>query len=101
MANTSKIDDASYDRRLYTLYRMGFESAGVDDSASRINISNYWSDERGLCQLEGGRKVRANKAGLLISYMLKFLKRLWFAVLNKKCHDECDCTVQKEPYDGL
>ena len=31
----------------------------------------------------------------MISYMLKYLKRIWCAVLNKKCHDECDCTIKK------
>ena len=90
MANTSKIDDASYDRRLYTLYRMGFESAGVDYAASRINISNYWSDDRELCNLDGSREIRTkkNREG---GKMRKYFKRLWCALWNKKCHDDCDC----------
>ena len=101
MANTSKTYDARYDRCLHSLYRMGFESAGVDYTTGRTNIRDYWSDDRELCHLDGGRKVRAKKDGQMISYMLKYLKRIWCAVLNKKCHDECDCTVKKEPYDGL
>ena len=101
MANTTETYDVSHDRCLYSLYRMGFESAGVDYAASRINISNYWSDDRELCHMDGSREVRAKKDGQMISYMLKYLKRIWCAVLNKKCHDECDCTVKKEPYDGL
>jgi hypothetical protein len=45
-------------------------------------------DERRTLQRERGRQM--------ISYMIQYLKRIWCAVLNKKCHDECDCTVKKD-----
>jgi hypothetical protein len=45
-------------------------------------------DERRTLQRKRGRQM--------ISYMLKYLKRIWCAVLNKKCHDDCDCTVKKD-----
>ena len=45
MANTTKTYDASDDRSLYTLYRMGFESARVDHTASRVDIRDYWGDD--------------------------------------------------------
>ena len=32
----------------------------------------------------------------MISFMLKYFKRIWCAILNKKCHEECDCTVKKD-----
>ena len=90
MANTSKTYDVSYDGRLHTLYRMGFESARVDHTTSRIDIRDYWSDDRKLCNLDGGREIRTQKNGKRRE-MKKYFKRLWCALWNKKCHDDCDC----------
>ena len=96
MAHTSKIDDASYDRRLYTLYRMGFESAKVDYTTSRTNIRDYRSDDRQFRHMDERRTLQRKRGRQMISFMLKYLKRIWCAVLNKKCHDDCDCTVKKD-----
>ena len=96
MANTSKTYDASYDRSLHSLYRMGFESARVDHTTSRINIRDYWSNDRQFRHLDERRTLQRKRGRQMISYMLKYLKRIWCAVLNKKCHDECDCTVKKD-----
>ena len=97
MANTSKINDARYDRSLHSLYRMGFESARVDDTASRSDISNNWCDDWQLRYMDGSReqdrkKTSAPRRGILMfSKIRKYFKRLWCAVWNKKCHDDCDC----------
>ena len=90
MANTSKTYDVSYDGRLHSLYRMGFESARVDHTTSRANFRDYWSDDRKLCNLDGSREIRIkkNREG---GKMRKYFKRLWCALWNKKCHDDCDC----------
>ena len=90
MANTSKTYDVSYDRRLHSLYRMGFESARVDYTTSRTDIRDYWSDDRKLCNLDGSREIRTKKNGERRE-MRKYFKRLWCALWNKKCHDDCDC----------
>ena len=90
MANTSKTYDVSYDGRLHSLYRMGFESARVDYTTSRTNIRDYWSDDRKLCNLDGSREIRTKKNGERRE-MIKYFKRLWCALWNKKCHDDCDC----------
>jgi len=91
MANTSKTDDASYDRRLHSLYRMGFESWTRDDyTTSRTSIRDYWGDDRVFRHMDGSREVRTQKNGEGRT-MRKYLKRLWCALLNKKCHDDCDC----------
>jgi len=90
MANTSKTYDASDDRSLYTLYRMGFESARVDDTTGRTDISDYWGDDRIFRYMDGGRESRTQDNGEGRA-MRKYLKRLWCALLNKKCHDDCDC----------
>ena len=90
MENTSKIDDVDHDRRLHSLYRMGFESARVDYTTSRTDIRDYWSNDRKLCNLDGSRKIRTKKNGEG-GKMRKYFKRLWCALWNKKCHDDCDC----------
>ena len=90
MANTSKTNDASDDRSLYTLYRMGFESARVDHTTGRTNIRDYWGDDRKLCNLDGSRESRTQKNGEG-GTMRKYFKRLWCALWNRKCHDDCDC----------
>ena len=91
MANTSKTDDASDDRSLYTLYRMGFESARVDDTTSRSDIRDYWGDDRIFRHMDGSRKSRTAQKNGKGRTMRKYFKRLWCALWNKKCHDECDC----------
>ena len=91
MANTTKIDDVSYDGCLHSLYRMGFESARVDHTTIRTDISDYRSDDRFLRYLDGCRKVRIKKDGQRMKNVLKYFKRLWCALWNKKCHDDCDC----------
>ena len=90
MANTSKTYDVSYDGRLHSLYRMGFESARVDHTTSRTDIRDYWGDDRKLCNLDGSREIRTKKNGERRE-MRKYFKRLWCALWNKKCHDDCDC----------
>jgi len=90
MANTSKTYDASDDRSLYTLYRMGFESARVDHTTGRTNISDYRSDDWEFCYMDGSRESRTQKNGEG-GTMRKYFKRLWCALWNKKCHDDCDC----------
>ena len=90
MANTSKTYDASDDRSLHSLYRMGFESARVDDTTGRAYISDYRSDDRQFRHMDECGEVRANKNGEGRT-MRKYFKRLWCALWNKKCHDDCDC----------
>ena len=90
MANTTKTYDASDDRRLYTLYRMGFESARLDDTASRTGISNNWGDDWEFRHMDGGREVRTQENGEGRT-MRRYFKRLWCALLNRKCHEDCDC----------
>ena len=90
MANTSKTYDACYDRSLHSLYRMGFESARVDYTTGRTNIRDYRSNDRKLCNLDGSREIRNKRNGERRT-MRKYLKRLWCALWNKKCHDDCDC----------
>ena len=91
MANTSKTYDASDDRSLYTLYRMGFESARVDDTTSRTDIRDYWGDDRIFRHMDGSRKSRTAQKNGKGRTMRKYFKRLWCALWNKKCHDDCDC----------
>ena len=90
MANTPKINDASDDRSLYTLYRMGFESARVDHTTGRTDISDYRGDDWEFCHMDGSRESRTQKNGKG-GTMRKYFKRLWCALWNKKCHDDCDC----------
>ena len=91
MANTSKTDDASDDRSLYTLYRMGFESARVDHTTGRTNISDYRSDDWEFCYMDERREIRTAQKNGKGGTMRKYFKRLWCALWNKKCHDDCDC----------
>ena len=90
MENIATTNDVDHDRRLHTLYRMGFESARVDHTTGRINISDYRSDDRQFRHMDGGRESRTQDNGERRT-MRKYLKRLWCALLNKKCHDDCDC----------
>ena len=90
MANTSKTYDASDDSSLYTLYRMGFESARVDHTTGRTDISNYRGDDRIFRHMDGSRESRTQDNGEGRK-MRKYFKRLWCALWNKKCHDDCDC----------
>ena len=90
MENPTKTYDVSYDGRLYSLYRMGFESARLDDTTSRTGIRNYWGDDWEFRHMDGGREVRTQKNGEGRA-MRKYFKRLWGALWNKKCHDDCDC----------
>ena len=90
MANTSKTDDASDDRSLYTLYRMGFESARVDHTTGRTDISDYRGDDWEFRHMDGSRESRTQDNGEGRK-MRKYFKRLWCALWNKKCHDDCDC----------
>ena len=90
MANTSKTDDASDDRSLYTLYRMGFESARVDHTTGRTDISDYRGDDWEFRHMDGSRESRTQDNGEGRT-MRKYFKRLWCALWNKKCHDDCDC----------
>jgi len=102
MEDSAKTNDAYDDSRLHSLRRMGFECwTRVDYPTSRINIRDYWSDDRQFRHLDECRTLKRKRYGQMISYVLKYLKRIWCAVLNKKCHDDCDCTIKKEPYDGL
>ena len=90
MANTTKTYDASDDRSLHSLYRMGFESARVDHTTSRVDIRDYWGDDRIFRHMDGSREVRTQKNGKRRE-MIRYLKRLWCALLNKKCSDTCTC----------
>ena len=90
MANITKTYDASDDRSLHSLYRMGFESARVDYTTSRVDIRDYWSDDWEFCHMDGSREVRTQKNGKRRT-MRKYFKRLWCALWNRKCHDDCDC----------
>ena len=94
MANTTKTYDASDDRSLHSLYRMGFESARVDHTASRIDIRDYWSNDRQFRHMDGSREIRTQKngeRGTMNWKIWRYFKRIWCAILNKKCHDKCDC----------
>ena len=90
MANTTKTYDASDDRSLYTLYRMGFESARVDHTTGRTHICDYWGDDRIFRNMDGSRESRTQNNGEGRT-MRKYFKRLWCALWNRKCHDDCDC----------
>ena len=90
MANTTKTYDVSDDRRLHSLYRMGFESARVDYTTSRTNIRDYRGDDWEFRHMDGSREVRTQKNGEGRT-MRRYFKRLWCALLNRKCHEDCDC----------
>ena len=97
MEDITKTNDVSDDGRLHSLRRMGFECwTGSDNPTSLPNIRDYRSDDREFRHLDERRTLKRERGGQMISYMLKYLKRIWCAVLNKKCHDECDCTIKKD-----
>ena len=94
MANTTKTYDVSDDRSLHSLYRMGFESARVDYTTGRTNIRDYWGDDRIFRYMDGGRESRTQDNGerrTMNWRIWRYFKRIWCAILNKKCHDKCDC----------
>ena len=90
MENPTKTNDAYYDRCLHSLYRMGFESARLDYPTGRVSISNYRGDDWEFRHMDERGEVRTQKNGEGRT-MRKYLKRLWCALWNKKCHDDCDC----------
>ena len=97
MEDITTTNDADHDRRLHSLRRMGFECwTRLDDPTSIPDIRDYWSDDRQFRHLDERRTLQRKRGRQMISYMLKYLKRIWCAVLNKKCHDECDCTIKKD-----
>ena len=97
MEDITKTNDVDYDRRLHSLRRMGFECwTRLDNPTSFPDIRDYRSDDRQFRHLDERRTLQRKRGGQMISYMLKYLKRIWCAVLNKKCHDECDCTIKKD-----
>ena len=97
MEDITKTNDADYDRRLHSLRRMGFECWTRPDHPTSIpDIRDYRSDDRQFRHLDERRTLQRKRGRQMISYMLKYLKRIWCAVLNKKCHDDCDCTVKKD-----
>tara|TARA_R110001592_G_scaffold65909_1_gene202388 strand:+ start:416 stop:691 length:276 start_codon:yes stop_codon:yes gene_type:complete len=90
MEDFTSTDDVNYDRSLHTLYRMGFESARLDDTTGRTRVRDNRSDDWQLCYMDERRESRTKENGEGRE-MMKYLKRLWCALLNKKCHDKCDC----------
>ena len=97
MEDITTTNDADYDRRLHSLRRMGFECwTRLDNPTSIPDIRDYRSDDRQFRHLDERRTLQRKRGRQMISYMLKYLKRIWCAVLNKKCHDECDCTIKKD-----
>ena len=91
MENTTKTYDADDDRCLHSLYRMGFESARVDDTTGRTDISDYRGDDWEFRHMDGSRESRTAQKNGEGRTMRKYFKRLWCALWNKKCHDDCDC----------
>ena len=91
MANFTTTYDADDDRCLHSLYRMGFESARVDDTTGRTDISDYRGDDWEFCHMDGSRESRTAQKNGKGRTMRKYFKRLWCALWNKKCHDDCDC----------
>ena len=97
MEDITTTNDADYDRRLHSLRRMGFECwTRLDNPTSIPDIRDYRSDDRQFRHLDERRTLQRKRGGQMISYMIKYLKRIWCAILNKKCHDDCDCTVKKD-----
>jgi len=97
MEDITTTNDADYDRRLHSLRRMGFECwTRLDNPTSFPDIRDYRSDDRQFRHLDERRTLQRKRGRQMISYMLKYLKRIWCAILNKKCHEECDCTVKKD-----
>ena len=97
MEDISMTNDADHDLRLHSLRRMGFECwTRLDNPTSFPDIRDYRSDDRQFRHLDERRTLQRKRGRQMISYMIQYLKRIWCAVLNKKCHDECDCTVKKD-----
>ena len=97
MENPTTTHDADDDSRLHSLRRMGFECwTRLDDTTGIPDIRYYWSDDWQFRHLDERRTLQRKRGRQMISYMLKYFKRIWCAVLNKKCHDECDCTIEKD-----
>tara|TARA_R100000008_G_C3570205_1_gene161610 strand:- start:284 stop:589 length:306 start_codon:yes stop_codon:yes gene_type:complete len=101
MENPAKTNDVDHDRRLHSLYRMGFESARLEYGTSRASISDNWCYDWEFRHMDGCREqigteviTTANKGRtLMLTKIWKYFKRIWCAVLNKKCSDDCDCNV--------
>jgi hypothetical protein len=70
---------------------MGFESARVDHTTGRTNISDYRGDDWEFRHMDGSRESRTAQKNGKRRTMRKYFKRLWCALWNKKCHDDCDC----------
>ena len=97
MENITTTNDADHDLRLHSLRRMGFECwTRLDNPTSFPDIRDYRSDDRQFRHMDERRTFQRKRGRQMISYMLKYLKRIWCAILNKKCHEECDCTVKKD-----
>ncbi len=104
MENTATTNDVDNDRRLYTLYRMGFESARVDDTTGRAYISDNWGYDWQFRYLDGCREqigaetITTTTKGrtLMLTKIWKYFKRIGCAILNRKCSDTCDCNVKKD-----
>lgn len=97
MEDITTTNDADHDRRLHSLRRMGFESwTRVDNTTGFPNIRDYRSDDWQFRHLDERRTLQRERGRQMISYMIQYLKRIWCAILNKKCHEECDCTVKKD-----
>ena len=96
MENITKTYDDDNDGCLHSLRRMGFESARLDDSTSRIDIRDYWSDDRLIRNLDGRRK----KGRQMIKNVVQYVNRIWCALLNRKCCETCDCEVKKDASEG-
>jgi len=97
MEDITTTNDADHDRRLHSLRRMGFECwTRLDNPTGIPDIRDYRSDDRKFCHMDERRTLQRERGRQMISYMIQYLKRIWCAVLNKKCHDECDCTVKKD-----
>jgi len=97
MEDITTTNDADHDRRLHSLRRMGFECwTRLDNPTGIPDIRDYRSDDRKFCHMDERRTLQRKRGRQMISYMIQYLKRIWCAILNKKCHDECDCTVKKD-----
>ena len=97
MEDITTTNDADHDRRLHSLRRMGFECwTRLDNATSLPDLRDYWGDDRKFRHMDERRTIKRERGRQMISYMIQYLKRIWCAVLNKKCHDECDCTVKKD-----
>ena len=97
MEYITKTNDVDYDRRLHSLRRMGFECwTRLDNPTSVPDIRDHRSDDRQFRHMDERRTLKRKRGRQMISYMLKYLKRIWCAILNKKCHDDCDCTIKKD-----